>query len=155
MAKIKRNLKEAYESFIFECPLWDWLSVPYHRIRGSFHKHCFDLQGRCQRFRRGYARSDVWNLDHWFIATLKPMLDDLLEHHHGYPSEITDQEWEAILREMIHCLTLMDEDAAQAYLGITDEGWSPEKHLCISAAMEENKHRFFELFEKWFYALWD
>ena len=62
---------------------------------------------------------------------------------------------ETILREMINCLTLMDEDAAQESLGLTDAEWSVENQQRIKATMEEKKKRFFELFEKWFYNLWD
>lgn len=155
MKKEKLTVREAYEMFGLEYTFWDWISAPFCRVRRFFHDRWWNFQQRCQRFRRGYATSDVWELDCWFISTLKPMLTDMLKTHNSYPGEITDEEWEAILHEMIACLTLMDEDAAQEHLGITDEKWSVEKHQRIKATMEENKKRFFELFEKWFYNLWD
>lgn len=89
------------------------------------------------------------------MATVKPMLEQMLRTYNSHPGEITAEQWEGNLREMIACLTLMDEDAVQKHLGITDEAWSVDKHQRIKATMFENKKRFFELFEKWFYNLWD
>ena len=155
MKKEKLSAKEACEMFGLEYTFWDRISTPFCRIRWIFRDRWFNFWQRCQRFRRGYASSDVWDLDHWFIATLKPMLTDMLRTWNSHPGEVTAEEWEAILREMIDCLTLMDEDAAQESLGLTDAEWSVESHHRIKATMEENKKRFFELFEKWFYNLWD
>lgn len=155
MKKEKLSAKEACEMFGLEYTFWDWISTPICRIQWFFRDHWFNFRQRCQRFRRGYASSDVWDLDHWFISTLKPMLTDMLKTYNSHPGEITAEEWEAILREMIDCLTLMDADAAQKALGLTDAEWSVEKHQRTKATMEENKKRFFELFEKWFYNLWD
>lgn len=155
MKKEKLSAKEACEMFGLEYTFWVRISTPFCRIQWFFRDHWFNFRQRCQRFRRGYASSDVWDLDHWFISTLKPMLTDMLKTYNSHSGEITAEEWEAILREMIDCLTLMDADAAQKALGLTDVEWSVEKHQRTKATMEENKKRFFELFEKWFYNLWD
>lgn len=155
MGKDKLTVKEAYEMFGLKYTLRDRISTPFCRIRRIFRDGWCDFRDRCQRFRRGYAYSDVWDMDHWFVATVKPMLEYMLKTHNSYPGEITDAEWSAILQEMIQCLKLMDEDAAQEYLCIVDEEWSIAKHERTSATMKENKKRFFELFDKWFYNLWD
>jgi len=155
MSKKTLSVKEVYEMAGLEYTLWDWISTPFCRARRFFRDHWWDFRERCQRFQRGYSRSDVWDLDHWFISTLKPMLELMLKTHNSYPNGITNEEWEAILQEMIDCLTLMDEDTAQEHLGITFENWTVEKHQRTADTMEENKKRFFELFEKWFYNLWD
>ena len=155
MEKKKLSVKEAYEMVGLEYTFWDWITTPFYRIRRFFYDRWFNFRQRCQRFRRGYADSDVWDMDHWFIDTLKPMIEQMLRTYNSHPGEITAEEWEDTLREMIACLTLMDEDAAKDHLGLADEAWSVEKHQQIKATMFENKKRLFELFEKWFYNLWD
>ena len=128
----------------------------YYRIKNFFVYGWDSFRRRCQRFIRGYAWSDVWNMDSWFKRTVKPMLEHLLEHHVGYPGgEISNKDWEAILREMIDCLMLMDEDAVIEYLGIADDDYSAASYQRVNALMDEKKNRFFELFSKWFYYLWD
>lgn len=155
MKKEKLSVKEAYEMVGLEYTFWDWISTPFYRIRRLFYDRWFSFRQRCQRFRRGYADSDVWDLDHWFMATVKPMLEQMLRTYNSHPGEITAEQWEDNLREMITCLTLMDEDAVQEHLGISNEGWSVDKYQRTKETMEESKKRFFELFEKWFYNLWD
>ena len=43
----------------------------------------FEDKMRWQRYERGYADSDVWNLNSWFMETLYPMLKTLRETHSG------------------------------------------------------------------------
>ena len=131
--------KPGYEMKLFERIKWWFRRRKYAR----------------QRARWGFSSYDVWDMDHCFIDTLKPMMEQMLRTYNSHPGEITAEEWEDTLREMIACLTLMDEDAAKEHLGLSDEAWSVEKHQQIKATMFENKKRFFELFEKWFYNLWD
>ena len=142
MEKKRLSVKEAYEMVGLEYTFWDWISTPFYRIRRFFYDRWFNFRQRCQRFRRGYSDSDVWDMDHWFIATLKPMMEQMLNTYHSHPGEITAEAWEDNLREMIACLTLMDEDAAKEHLGLADEAWSVEKHQQIKATMFENKKRF-------------
>lgn len=40
-------------------------------------------------------------------------------------------------------------------LGLTFETFSCEDYKKVDDIMTENKERFFELFSKWFYSLWD
>ena len=49
----------------------------------------------------------------------------------------------------------MDEDNAEKHLGIPDNDHSIESYNKVNDLMEENKNRFFELFSKYFYHLWD
>ena len=119
------------------------------------------LRARIQRFKRGYSYGDIWDMDFWFMRTVKPMLTQLRDHGIGIPHELYvdgDNErinWENTLTEMINCLDLMDEDNAEKHLGITHNDYSIENTKKTWALMEENKNRFFELFSKYFYNLWD
>lgn len=119
---------------------------------------------RCQRFMRGYSYGDVWNMDCWFIDTVKPMLIHLRDYGCGVPGTLWNEEedsrkyWEAVLTEMIDSLTLMDEDNVYEYL--FGEEWYEmdldyNDYKLIHDTMNNNKTRFFALFNKYFYNLWD
>ena len=79
MEKKRLSVKEAYEMVGLEYTFWDWITTPFYRIRRFFHDRWFNFRQRCQRFLRGYADSDVWDMDHWFIDTLKPMMEQMLK----------------------------------------------------------------------------
>ena len=134
----------------------------YYKIRNRIRDFWYDLRVRCQRFKRGYAYSDVWDIDCWFMDMMKPMLTHLRDHGIGIPFDLYNSEdeneridWENILTEMIECLDLMHEDAAQEYLGILDDDHSVESYKKVTDFMYKKKDRFFELFSKHFYSLWD
>ena len=133
----------------------------YYRIKNFFVYGGDKLARRYQRFKRGYAWSDVWNMNTWFMDTVKPMLIHLRDYGIGMPmslcgdDEHTRDAWEAVLTEMIECLTFMDEDEAQKYLGIADDDYSVKSRQKLYTFTEENKNKFFKLFSKYFYDLWD
>lgn len=127
----------------------------HYRIQNALD----NLRARYQRSKRGYSYGDVWNMDVWFIKTIKPMLIHLKDEGMGYPGEFKDRsEWEAVLDEMINCLDFMDEDYCIKSLGFDDckrttrNDWD---RICIATMMEGSKSRFFELFSKYFYDFWD
>ena len=133
----------------------------YYRIKNTISDFWYNFRCRCQRFKRGWAYGDVWDMDAWFIRTVKPMLAHLRDHGIGIPGEFCIDEdgnriyWENTLTEMTSCLELMDEDNAEKYLGISDDDYSVESYKKINDLMEENKDRFFELFSKYYFSLWD
>ena len=119
-----------------------------------------DFRYRCQRFKRGYSYGDVWNMFDWFMRTVKLMLIHLKNEGMSYPSEFKDRsEWEAILDEMIDCLDFMDEDKVYALFGFCEiddyKRMTKEDHQRIYKTMGKNKNRFFELFSKYYFDLWD
>ena len=96
------------------------------------------------------------------MQNVRPMLVYLRDHGCGVPWDLYKEgyeeervAWEEVLDEMILCLDLMDEDNASRYLGISDDDCSLESYKEVGNCMEENKNRFFELFSKYFYNLWD
>lgn len=135
----------------------------FSRIKYKIDRLWDNFCCRCQRFKRGYAYSDVWDMDAWFMRTAKPMLIHLRDYGIGIPGElVVDGEnqranWENVLTEMINCLDMMDEDNVYESLGFYDydQLLSIEDYKRVGAIMEENKNRFFELFSEYFYALWD
>lgn len=89
------------------------------------------------------------------------MLVHLYHNHYGVPMEFENNPdgWKAVLSEMINCLDFMDEDKVYNFLGFCEvediDRMTKGDYLHISNIMEYNKNRFFELFSKYFYDLWD
>ena len=134
----------------------------YYKIKNKLFYDVDCLRARLQRFKRGYSYGDVWDMDYWFKRTVKPMLIHLRDNGIGMPGDLylegEENEraaWEAVLTEMIDCLTFMDEDEVQNHLGIADDDYSVESYKKVNDLMDEKKNRFFELFGKYFYSLWD
>lgn len=134
----------------------------YYKLKNKLIYDVDSLRARIQRFKRGYSYGDVWDMDFWFMRTAKPMLIHLRDHGIGISNELYLQDadnerilWENILTEMISCLEPMYEDNAEKHLGIENKDFSVEDYEKKWALMEENKNRFFELFSKYFYCLWD
>lgn len=133
---------------------------PVFEIKWKLQDAYWHFRKRCQRFKRGYAYVDVWDMDQWFIEMAKPMLVHLRTHGNSFPMEFNSRdEWCAILDEMIKCIDFMDEDSVKSFIGFPGiDGWKRMTHeddLQAGKMMVENKNRFFELFSKHFYDLWD
>lgn len=133
---------------------------PYYRIKWIIKEAWWNFRKRCQRFKRGYAYVDVWDMDQWFIEIAKPMLIHLRTHGNSFPMQFNDRdEWCAVLDEMIKCLEFMDEDSVLHFLGFVEDNYwermTIEDHKHVREIMFENKNKFFELFSKYFYNLWD
>lgn len=133
----------------------------YYRIKNTISDFWYDFRCRCQRFKRGWACGDVWDMDVWFMRTVKPMLLHLYHNHTGTPMEFEDNPdgWKEVLNEMITCLELMDEKDVHAFLGFCEiedyKRMTKEDRESVYMIMKESKNRFFELFSKYFYDLWD
>lgn len=77
-----------------------------------------------QRAERGYSDRDLWDIDCWFISTMRPMLIQFKETRTGSPAylgknytnekgftvnDTCHQEWDQILDRMIFLLGEMDD----------------------------------------------
>lgn len=132
----------------------------YYRIKNTISHAWYNFRRRYQRFKRGWAYSDVWDMDAWLMRTVKPMLIHLKNNGISYPMKFKHRsEWETVLEEMIDHLDFMDEDYVIQLLGfgeiddykcMTREDWDR-----VYTIMVENKNRFFELFSKYYFDLWD
>ena len=123
----------------------------FRRIRRFISDKNWEFRRNLQRFRRGWAYTDVWDLDSWFIGMLEPMLRHLKEHHSGVPVCYTEEEWEQRLDEMVKHLHLMDEYNVSKEL----YGENPKKYQQVYETQLRHKDKFFEMFSKDFYNLWD
>jgi len=106
---------------------------------------------------------DTWSMDHTLAMIIHPMLVQLKETTHGYPSELTEERWNEILDEMIWAFDQKNKDDWEdEYYGpfIDDPNkrlsghfeWIDHKGLDTH---QERMNKAFELFGKHFNNLWD
>lgn len=109
--------------------------------------------------KHGYSPVAQWETFEWFITVMREILINYRDNRTGTPVVIPDYDaddlisenknieiYNNILNEMIKLLDKMDE------CNSTYNGVSLEK---MHSAMDSAKNKFFELFSKYFYALWD
>ena len=109
--------------------------------------------------KHGYSPVAQWETFGWFITVMREILVNYRDNRMGTPVVIPDYHtddlisenknieiYNNILNEMIELLDKMDE-CNSTYNGVSLE----EMH----SAMDSAKNKFFELFSKYFYTLWD
>ena len=109
--------------------------------------------------KHGYSPVAQWETFEWFIAVMREILVNYRDNRMGTPVVIPNYNiddlisenknieiYNNILNEMIELLDKMDE-CNSTYNGVSLE----EMH----SAMDSAKNKFFELFSKYFYTLWD
>ena len=109
--------------------------------------------------KHGYSPVAQFETFDWFIAVMREVLTNYRDNRMGTPVVIPGYDidnltsenknvevYNNILNEMIMLLDKMDESNS-AYNDVSLE----EMHFAMDAA----KDRFFELFSKYFYTLWD
>ena len=110
--------------------------------------------------KHGYNPIAKWDYYSWFIDTTKDIFTEYLKGHVGYKiiddtkdEEWNCQAWENVIKEMIDCLTRMDESAYYDTkpCGYDETGdkddlmkWYDE----VEKEMDIAKRRFFFLFNK-------
>ena len=109
--------------------------------------------------KHGYSPVAQWETFGWFITVMREILVNYRDNRMGTPVVIPDYNiddlisenknieiYNNILNEMIKLLDKMDE-CNSTYNDVSLE----EMH----SAMDSAKNKFFELFSKYFYTLWD
>ena len=109
--------------------------------------------------KHGYSPVAQWETFGWFITVMREILVNYRDNRMGTPVVIPDYNiddlisenknvnvYNSLLNEMITLLDQMDENNL-AYNDVSLE----EMH----SAMDTAKNKFFELFSKYFYTLWD
>ena len=109
--------------------------------------------------KHGYSPVAQWETFGWFITVMREILVNYRDNRMGTPVVIPDYNiddlisenknieiYNNILNEMIELLDKMDE-CNSTYNDVSLE----EMH----SAMDSAKNKFFELFSKYFYTLWD
>ena len=151
---MKKNNNIAVPSFgLFD---YCWL---FHPVR--FFKDLSIYHLRIKKFKKkGYSEVAEWETFTWFISVMKQILTYYRDHRAGTPFVLEDENiifnneeqtarneafYDSILNKMLDLLEKMDENNYYRELDLKE----------ISEKQEEAKNKFFELFSKYFYALWD
>jgi hypothetical protein len=105
------------------------------------------LKWRWQRAMRGWSDRDVWNLDSYLAAVISGSVAQLREEVHGYPAEMTFDDWKDVLDRISGPLAvdwdrIVDGETPQE--GLAREKWE-------AAAQVAALH----LFAEHFHGLWD
>lgn len=93
-----------------------------------------------QRLTRGWSDADTWNLDVTMARFIHPRLVRFKELNNGYPGDITWEEWNEILDDMIYAMEICSDDDFTKYMG-DNEVW-------------ERVERGTEYLGEYFRALW-
>lgn len=97
-----------------------------------------ELKFAWQRAWKGYDNSFWWGMDENFIILYKELLKELRSNLHSRPNTMTFEEWKQALDEMIGLLDNMSWSMSGEY-----------------ESKMRSKDKFFDLFSKHFYDLWD
>ena len=122
------------------CLLHPW-TVIAHKFRDI---HCAWL-----RANKGYCYRDIWEIDNWFLSIVPEMLDEYIKIHTGHPSDMTDEEWVAIINAMAQSFRNADERSTEftnpyrdEYLKTLEIDYNAGRLLChADNELDENYHK--------------
>ena len=144
----------------------------FYRIIDSLKYLPQEIKWFWQRGKRGYSDRDVWEIDNWFLNIIIPMLEQLKKIKHGYPVNLTPEQWDNILDRMIFCFkeandstcSMINEYEEKFILETFGNPSKDNKELkqnFIKRANEIEEYQLkmekegFQLFSKYFHNLWD
>ena len=134
--------------------LWFSITSPYYIMRGKLRKIYWNIRKGIQRMKNGYDDVDRFNLYDGFIDRYYKVLKDYKENMHSHPGTMTEEEWNAIIDQMLFHLYYMDENNVDEELQKdAPENWIPRWDTTYPI-MEHHKNEFFKLFSEHFYYLW-
>lgn len=114
-----------------------WLEETWDRLRYAF-----------QRAYRGYDDLALWNCDTAVIDLVIAYIDYVSAHGHGYPNELTNKKWMAILKEM-----------KTGFMSAQSDEWFEKKTLAARKkarlAAAKKQKRAAQLLGTYLYNLWD
>ena len=135
--------------------IWDVITTPYYKAKWWIREIYWEILYGFQRMFKGYDVVDTFETFAKFIERYSKILTDYRKSHYGYPGTMTEEEWDAVVDEMIYHLKYMDEETVTEELekDVPDD-WSAS-HKTVGEIMDKHKDAFFELFSKYFFDLWD
>ena len=139
---------------VFE-KIWDIITTPYYKAKWWIREAYWEIRYGFQRMFKGYDVVDTFETFAKFRERYIKILTDYRNHHYGYPGTMTEEEWDAIVDEMIYHLKYMDEETVVEELerNVPDD-WSAS-YKTVNYILDKHKNAFFELFSKYFFYLWD
>lgn len=133
--------------------------ISFGLFLGSFWMKLKDIPIFLKRviytLRHGYPPQATWEIYEWHRRVMLETLSEFRKNLHGYPYLFDNEDaspeeqydrWGAIIDEMCEYLDDMNED---------NYDLSIENFEKSDLAREEAKDKFFELFSKYYFHLWD
>ena len=138
-----------------EWTLWDKITMPFWRVKRWIKDTYWDIRYGFQRIFKGYDAVDTFETFAKFIERYSKILTEYRKYHVGYCGWMTEEEWDAVIDEMIYHLKYMDEMTVIEELERdVPDNWSAS-YKTVGEILDNHKNKFFELFSKYFYHLWD
>lgn len=135
--------------------VWYYIVSLYYSIRRNAREVWWEIRYGLQRMFKGYDYVDVFNLCNKFAERYTAILTDYNRTRSGHPGCIAEDEWEAIINEMLFHLYYMSEDNVHRELcADVPDNWILSVYTTYDV-MEKHKDEFFKLFSQHFYSLWD
>lgn len=124
--------------------IWLRYQLPYlikHAPGGNYRK----VKWFIQRGKRGWADVDAWDIDSYLTPIMIGMLSRMLKGGIlGYPDGISPEEWEDNLKRML--------EGFQAAQQILNDEYRIGEDLDAKMA---TFHLGMDLFNQWYFSLWD
>ena len=134
--------------------IWFYITLPFRKLKYLYWDIHRNVKFGFQRMFRGYDNADGYEFFSNFVDRNYKLLKHFKKHTWGYPYELTEEEWDKVLEEMIQHLYMMDEwNVIDSLKQGMPEDWEPAYNT-VYEIMERNKDDFFKLFSKYFYNLW-
>ena len=135
--------------------IWDVITTPYYKAKWWTREAYWEVRYGFQRMFKGYDSVDTFETFSKFITRYTKILTAYRKYHVGYCSEMTEEEWDNIIDEMLYHLHYMDEETVTEELErYVPDDWSAS-YKTVNYILDKHKDAFFELFSKYFYHLWD
>ena len=148
-SKKNPTIKDRLEDF-----WWD-ITRPFRRVKLKIRDVYWEVRYGFQRMFNGYDFVDTFSTYSKFIDRYSKVIIALRNNHWGYPCNLSEEEWNNILDEMIYHLHYMNEDNVEKELEKdVPKDWNVSPKT-INEIMEKHKDEFFKLFSEYFYNLWD
>ena len=90
--------------------LWDIITTPYYKAKWWIREAYWEVRYGFQRMFKGYDYVDTFETFAKFRERYIKILTDYRKHHVGYCAYMTEEEWDAIVDQMIYHLHYMDEE---------------------------------------------
>jgi len=123
--------------------------------RYRFDYLLYDIKKAYQRAIYGYEDAAVFNLDTIFVERYIEIFKQF-KNGMGHPNEMSYEEWQRNIQKMIDLLEIVDSEDFD-FVGNKGQNYVDRKKLYNDWEQKKTqaKAEFFEMFELFFFDLWD
>lgn len=135
--------------------VWDVITTPYYKAKWKIKEAYWEVRYGFERMFKGYDSVDTFEIFSKFIERYTKILTEYRNTHIGYIYNMTEDEYDNIINEMLYHLHYMDEwTVIEELEEDVPENWSASAKT-VGQIMDKHKDEFFKLFSEYFFNLWD